>query len=242
MTFSVIVPTMGKPSLGDFIAHHKKFKGSIIDRIIVVDFDVKYSKNRNLYQELDKNDDLIVDVQKEKWFNKSLAINIGVSLLSVENFIICDADVLIQHEALETWMEIIETDQIVISLEYVLETLDLEKRPAPGICCLKRSNFLSVEGYCSDYIGWGFEDHDFLFRLQRHGVQVYSHGWGYHLTHDDNERTQNYYSQNKAEMRSRNLNFFEKRCSYPNSSGTFHSDIGSCDFSEISPTYFVVSR
>jgi predicted glycosyltransferase involved in capsule biosynthesis len=233
---------MNKASFPEFMSHYKSIENELIKQLVVIDFDIEYSRKIDSFKEIDNDKDIVVDVKGEKWFNKSFAINIGASLASLENIIICDADVLISRETLENWARMIDLTQQIISPEYLLETLNSKRRSAPGICCLKKSAFLQVDGYSSRYIGWGFEDHDFIFRLKRNNFQVYLNGWGYHITHDDFERTRNYYSQNKAEMRSKNLSLFEARCKSSNSSGSYYLDVNSCKISKISHTHFTVSR
>lgn len=242
MTISLIIPVMKKLSLLPLVSHYRGALRGVVDQIVVVDFDAEYSISNNLYYDLNDDCDIIVDVQGEKYFNKSLALNIGAHLSSGDVLIICDADVLIQYETLQAWATMVNPTGAILSLEYVIESLSLERRPAPGICSLKKMDFLCVDGYCSDYVGWGFEDHDFLFRLRTCGFNVSLHGWGYHMTHDDNERTRNYYSQDKAEMRTKNLLLFEARRCSPEIGGTLHSDVDRRSIVTVTPTRFIVSR
>jgi len=63
-------------------------------------------------------------------------------------------------------------------------------RSAPGIVMFRRESFLCVDGMNSDLQGWGFEDIDFLVRLQlATGRPPAQAGCGYHISHDDRHRT-----------------------------------------------------
>lgn len=62
-------------------------------------------------------------------------------------------------------------------------------RSAPGIVMFHRQSFVRVDGMNSDLEGWGFEDIDFLIRLQlATGLQPSQAGHGYHISHDDKLR------------------------------------------------------
>lgn len=62
-------------------------------------------------------------------------------------------------------------------------------RSAPGIVMFSRKSFICVDGMNSDLEGWGFEDIDFLIRLQlATGLQPSQAGHGYHIPHDDKLR------------------------------------------------------
>lgn len=54
-----------------------------------------------------------------------------------------------------------------------------------------RSDFLRVNGFNEDFVGWGREDSEFIVRLLKAGVQRYNlrfNGIAYHLYHTENSR------------------------------------------------------
>lgn len=77
----------------------------------------------------------------------------------------------------------------------VLEIIDNEEdaengtRQAPGLLLVRRSDFLSINGYNSRLHGWGWEDQDMIGRLTLGaGLTRVQEGVAIHLSHDDHAR------------------------------------------------------
>lgn len=217
---TVLIPTMGKPSLGACLRHYLIHPNVV--SVIVVDFAVELSEALGCYSGLGGKVS-IVEVIGQKHFNKSAAINLGFAEVQTDRLIVCDADVIIEPSTVTEWA-ITKTPEHLISLERVIESDGSGTRPGPGICCCATADFSRLGGYSSDYIGWGFEDHDFISRAQILGIAHICSGVGTHLSHSDAERTRYYYSQDKQLMREVNKSRFETRDRQGLVLGTLFSD------------------
>lgn len=79
-------------------------------------------------------------------------------------------------------------------------------RQAPGLLCVRRSDFESVNGYNGRFEGWGWEDQDMIARLTLgQGLRRVQHGVVTHLSHDDSARTRHHppHLANRWESRDR---------------------------------------
>ncbi|MEM6451451.1 MAG: galactosyltransferase-related protein [Cyanobacteria bacterium P01_D01_bin.105] len=61
-------------------------------------------------------------------------------------------------------------------------------RPGCGMVCAQRQVFEHVGGYKTCFMGWGWEDQDFLIRAQLLGYEVSALGTVVHLSHGDAQR------------------------------------------------------
>jgi glycosyltransferase involved in cell wall biosynthesis len=217
---TMLITTMGKPSLGACLRHYLAHRN--VCSLIVVDFAVDLSDALGCYSDLDGKVN-IIEVIGQKHFNKSAAINMGFAEVQTDYLIVCDADVIIEPSTITEWA-LAKTPGRLISLERVIESDGSGTRSGPGICCCATADFSRLGGYSSDYIGWGFEDHDFISRAQRLGIAHTSSGVGTHLSHSDAERTQYYYSHDKQLMREVNKARFETRYRQDLILGTLLSD------------------
>lgn len=218
---TILIPTMGKPSLGACLKYYLAI--AEITSIVVVDFSPQISHAMESFQGIDGQVD-VVEVIGQHYFNKSAAINLGFGQVMTECFIVCDADVLIEHSTIKNWAASAAPAQL-LSLEQVSESDGSGKRAGPGICCCAVGDFSRLGGYSSDYVGWGFEDHDFIWRAQKIGIAHKASGNGIHLSHDDVERTRYYRSHDKHFMRHTNKLRFELRCVQEQMFGTLCSDV-----------------
>lgn len=89
-----------------------------------------------------------------------------------------------------------------------LEIIDSEEdaktglRNAPGLLCVSRKNFLNINGYNSDLIGWGWEDQDMIARLTLGlGLLRMQYGEAIHISHDEESRIRHYSVDNRWESR-----------------------------------------
>lgn len=64
-----------------------------------------------------------------------------------------------------------------------------ERRTAPGIMLIQKRHLVSVGGYRSDFLGWGWEDIDVQIRLSRQGFEcIHIDEEIKHLEHGDEKR------------------------------------------------------
>jgi hypothetical protein len=224
MKFTLVIPVMRKPMLRQALQYYAELVPDLIERIVVVDYDYAFSQHRGLYTPLAKVPHLKVVIEGETYFNKSRAINLGVALAEASHIIGCDADVLINVAAISSWAQTFcapPSAGIALMPTHMVETADGRNRDAPGIVAFMACNFIVVEGYSNEFIGWGFEDRDFLWRLSQAGIQVIKTGAAVHISHGELERTQNYPLADGGElsdaltarlkMRARNLLRFATR-------------------------------
>jgi hypothetical protein len=195
MTFALVIPVMRKPMLKQSLQYYCDLMPDLISNIVVVDYDYAFSKRHNLYKPLSRVKHLSAVIEAETYFNKSRAINLGVALSEASYIIGCDADVLINIATLSSWAQTFldrPSARIALTPTHMVETADGLIRDAPGIVALAARSFLAVQGYSSEFLGWGFEDRDFLWRLNQVGIQVIKTGVADHISHSEIERTQNY--------------------------------------------------
>lgn len=66
-------------------------------------------------------------------------------------------------------------------------------RQAPGLLFVRKSDFLSINGYNSELEGWGWEDQDIISRLTLGaGLKRIQCGCFTHISHDEDARMANY--------------------------------------------------
>ena len=158
-------------------------------------------------------------------FNKSVALNLGINRLYAEypseQVLVCDADVTLDHHLLS---DIAQCEAPII-LDEVQESEDGSVRKAFGMikCFLK--GLVEVGGYDSEFNGWGFEDHDIIWRLENIGYKFKRLGRGTHISHSDEKRVRHYYSDNLSGMRLKNKGYYESKVKNKILSGTLNSDI-----------------
>jgi len=96
------------------------------------------------------------------------------------------------------------------------------ERAGPGLIVVSKENYLRVGGFVSEFTEWGWEDHDFQVRLQKHiGLRHIELGEAVHLSHGDDKRNVG------AQGRQWHLNF-ERACArYAKGMflGTYDSDV-----------------
>jgi len=81
----------------------------------------------------------------------------------------------------------------------ILKIVDQEEdanngyRNAPGLLMVKKNDFMKINGYNSELIGWGWEDQDMIGRLTLGaGLHRILSGHAKHISHDDHSRTGQY--------------------------------------------------
>lgn len=115
----------------------------------------------------------------------------------------------------------------------VLEIVDNEEdandgtRQAPGLLLVRRSDFLSINGYNSRLHGWGWEDQDMIGRLTLGaGLTRIQDGVAIHLSHDDEARMAAY-PPFKDRWESRDRMFRQALANYDAADfrGTYDADV-----------------
>ncbi len=229
---------MRKPTLRQSLQYYAGLMPDLIERIVVVDYDYAFSERGGLYDLPAEVPHLKVLIEGETYFNKSRAINLGVALSGASHVICCDADVLINAATISSWAQTFldpPSPDIALMPTSMVETADGRSRAAPGIVAFKAHNFIAVEGYSSEFIGWGFEDRDFLWRLEQAGIRIINTGTAVHISHGETERTQNYPPADGGEpvdaltarlrMRERNLLRFTARKEKQVTTGSLFEDL-----------------
>ena len=100
-------------------------------------------------------------------------------------------------------------------------------RQAPGLLCVRRSDFESVNGYNGSFEGWGWEDQDMIARLTLGaGLRRVQHGVVTHLSHDDSARTRHHPPQFANRWESRDRMFRQALANYDDDcfEGTYRRD------------------
>lgn len=176
--------------------------------IVVVTFGTKRQVNADL-SALGAN----VIAVKERPFNKSLGINLGVSVSRAKSLFLLDADVVIGEESIKNSLRILEAGhfstirkvkerdqrpllpragQDRIKLTFAAKSFDVVSRrtfsdgsrSGPGLIFLRREWFVSVGGMNSQLMGWGWEDIDLICRLHmKLNLQRKETGTALHLSH-----------------------------------------------------------
>lgn len=117
-----------------------------------------------------------------------------------------------------------------------LEIVDNEEdaedgtRQAPGLLCVRRSDFENVEGYNGGFEGWGWEDQDMIARLTLGGgLRRVQHGVVTHLSHDDAARTRHHPPHLENRWESRDRMFRQALANYDDGrfDGTYRRDAAS---------------
>jgi hypothetical protein len=245
--FTLVMPVMRKPMLGQVLEHYCELAPGLIGAIVLVDYDEQFSEGLGLYEPLGRTPHRRVVVSGERYFNKSLALNLGVALSGARHVLVCDADVIVEPAALDSWARSLaarERAGLALTPVHMVETATRLPRDAPGIVAFNVEDFLRVQGYSSDFLGWGFEDRDFLWRLDQAGVRVLESGYATHISHDELERTRNYAEAlggdmeaalgDRLRMRQKNLRLYAARQRARVTSGTFDHDLARFGFTGLS--------
>lgn len=226
VTFDVVIPATGKPVVNRTVQHLSALEVGI-GTIVIVDFD---PSEPSLQPALVFGDTQIqtVFVTCQRFFNKSIAINVGFHFTRSSVIVMCDADVLLEasffQEAARHYLCQPDSRK-AFSPCFVQESVCGTRRPAPGIVALNRQHYLAVEGYCSEFIGWGMEDMDFLRRLRAADILLENISSGIHLSHPDTDRVRNYDLRSVDEMRVRNRRLYEQQVQLGQRYGTLTRDI-----------------
>ncbi len=245
--FTLVMPVMRKPMLGQVLEHYCKLVPGLIGTIVLVDYDEQFSEALGLYEPLGRTPHRRVVVNGERYFNKSCALNLGVALSGARRVLVCDADVVVDPAALDAWassMAVREHAGLALTPVHMVEIATGQPRAAPGVVAFDAEDFLRVRGYSSEFLGWGFEDRDFLWRLEQAGVRVLESGYATHISHDELERTRNYEKASggdagdaladRLSMREKNLRLFAARKRARVMSGTLAQDLARFGFTGLS--------
>lgn len=228
--FDVIIPATSRPVVNTVVRHLMSLH-AYVARVVVVDF--KQDEPSLDVASIDRFLSSRVPVQRvfvtdQVYFNKSLALNIGFHFTRSERILVCDADVLLH----ETFFSLALSNatlghqgRVAFSPCYVQESEGGVQRPAPGIVAFDRACFEQIEGYSSEFTGWGMEDMDFLRRLRASDTAIEKVSSAIHISHPDSDRVRNYDSVSVDTMRKRNRLLYEGRLLSNQMYGTLTSDM-----------------
>ena len=100
-------------------------------------------------------------------------------------------------------------------------------RNAPGLLMVKRSDFEKINGFNSEFDGWGWEDQDVICRLVLYAKLKYlTFGMASHISHNDNVRMKLYTQKYNNRWHSRDVMFRKALNNYDeeNFMGTYKQD------------------
>lgn len=200
-------------------ANIKKLKGALAQVVIVNCGGDPRLLQPALDRAADLGVPLTVVELKEHRFNKSLALNLGASVSVEERLFFMDADVILERYIVPAKLnnQFITIDRVRESIPGILQEsklasyknmiyfetcngvrLTLETnhycfqkgtKSGPGLVLTGRKAFLNINGMNSRLEGWGWEDMDYLVRLQLNGgLKRVKSGSAVHLTHGDDVR------------------------------------------------------
>ena len=115
----------------------------------------------------------LIEQQDEKPWNKGLLYNIGAQQAIAEKFpclILHDVDLLPLDEA-NLYACLQQPRHMSASLDkfrYVLIYYEL----VGGALAITSDQFVQVNGFSNRFHGWGGEDDDFFYRMEKHGLKV----------------------------------------------------------------------
>lgn len=219
----IIIPATKKPQVTEVV--ERLIRHNSINTIIVIDTS---PDTPSLREDIISSKIQRVYIKNQKYFNKSISINVAASISRSDWVIFCDADVILEDEFIRMNEKIRNGNNSrrnIISPTYVREREDRSKREAPGICGISKIQFLELNGYSSDFTGWGMEDRDFLHRAKQIGINQIVYSYGEHISHDDQERTQCYKGHSLEDMRRLNKAIFKKKVMNNETLGSYMYDI-----------------
>ena len=117
-------------------------------------------------------------------------------------------------------------DGRTLQLVYRGEDAETGLRMAPGLLLTRRAHFLTVQGYNSQFSGWGWEAQDIISRLVLGaGLERRDKGIALHISHDEESRTK--FSSVTDRWENRDRMFRQAIANYyaGNFYGTYFSDI-----------------
>ena len=193
---------------------HKSNPGT---KVTIVDNHSSEPDTITAISELKKNRDVLVIQPETKMdFNKSLLLNIAVDRTEEELILLSDADIIWSANALRDLTDNIAPNEVRY-ISHVVEIdannqsnfindiflshaprpkviirrrlLSRKNRPGFGIQAFNKRIFETLGGYDSGFVGWGWEDVDFLLRAFALGSTVTPRGTVLHITHTDELRT-----------------------------------------------------
>jgi predicted glycosyltransferase involved in capsule biosynthesis len=221
----ILIPNKDKPGiskvLSNFVALDNIFEFKSIN---IVDLGSGYF-NKLINTDFGKPIKFIY--YHQQYFNKSKAINLGINFLRElpeEYVLICDADIIFDKITLRMFID----SQSCILDKVVESENESNIRKAYGIIKVKIGSLIEVNGYDSNFKGWGLEDEDIIERLS-YSNDLKRMGKCIHLSHNDNERIQNYEESSIEFMRESNYHYFINK-NGNDKSGTLKQDTKNLSF------------
>ncbi len=168
---------------------------------------------------------IIVEQGDNKPFNRAKLLNVGFNLTKDQHDLYCfhDIDMLPTNEQCDY-----SALNGVSRLSYYVSQFNFIPRPEDelgGVILIDKQSFLSVNGYCNNYFGWGVEDNDFYLRCKRKNIPfVIRKGKYFSLFHKPNGDT---YGDKPSEETINNRNLFSQ---IQNNTKLFDSGLNNLNF------------
>lgn len=122
--------------------------------------------------------------------------NIGAASVTTPWVLFCDADVLLP----DNFVHLLQSELTSRRFVRFMSVGENSKQGTWGLCAVKRSDFLAVQGYDETFSGWGGEDDDLYARLMMSGSEELVLQWPglQSLPHGDELRTRFYEQKRKV--------------------------------------------
>jgi hypothetical protein len=112
-----------------------------------------------------------------------------------------------------------------VRVEIVRRYANNDTRPGCGLVMAHRQVWARLNGYCEDFVGWGWEDQDLLIRAEIAGCRVCKAGSVLHLSHADSLRNATFSNLDPSITRDANILTCVRRIK----SGILRGDAGLAD-------------
>lgn len=179
-------------------------KFDLIDEIILVDWDSKPSilENKQVADFFQNTPKVKVKhITDQKFFSLSKSYNAGIKETKNSKVLKIDIDYVLKGEAFLKYLETLDlTNQFYTTNSQIHKAQNWDY-PFFGLCYFNKDHFLNCNGYDESFEGWGYEDTDLYFRLEKYAKRIIMPK-GYerlihHIPHMDYLRTANYQIKNK---------------------------------------------
>lgn len=128
-------------------------------------------KGQNISYEI-----ILVEQEEGKPFNRGRLINIGAKIAEKQK---CTYLVIHDVDKLPIEVDYSYVDKPVLLCAFVKEGKGkYQKQPVDyfsGIVTIPLTQFKKINGYSNEYWGWGFEDNDLLYRIEKKNLPLFEH-------------------------------------------------------------------
>lgn len=128
-------------------------------------------KGQNISYEI-----ILVEQEEGKAFNRGTLINIGAKIAEKKK---CTYLVIHDVDKLPVDVDYSYVDKPLLLCAFVREGKgEYQKQPIDyfsGIITIPLTQFKKINGYSNEYWGWGFEDNDLLYRIEKKKLPLFKH-------------------------------------------------------------------